>query len=94
METICVLDVGIGELTGGDRNHREFLDESVFLYNSCYHPVQGRYDRLEAIPLLIFTDSDWPSPDMATSVVFRARFREGCRSSIKSNTCYKATNLS
>lgn len=65
-----------------------------FFYNSCYHPVQGHCNRLEAIPLLIFTDSYWPLPDMATSVAFRAGFREDCRSSTKPNTCYKATDLS
>ena len=71
------------------------MDESVYFYNSWYHPdTTGGFGRLEAIPLPSFDDPAWPLPDMATTEAFRAKMREDFLSAMKPSTGSRVTHIS
>jgi len=69
---IVVIHAEIGELTHGDRSHKELLNDAVFLYNAFYIPRSSRstFGHIRSIPLLAFDSPDWPLPDMHTSGSF------------------------
>lgn len=95
LQVICVSHAEIGELSKGSRSHKKLLEESIFFYNSFYHPsLKGDYGRVEPIALPEFLDEAWPLPDMATTEAFRAQMREDFFCSMKPSIGSKTTRLS
>jgi hypothetical protein len=96
LQVVCVTHADIGEVTKGDRTHKQLLEDSIFFYNAWYHPnpTNRGYGRIESISLPQFDDPAWPLPDMATTEAFRAKLQEDILSSMKPNTGSRATHLS
>lgn len=93
---IVVVHAEIGELTRGDRSHKELLNDAVFFYNASYIPKSSRstFGHIQPIPLPPFDSPDWPLPDMHTSESFRARLRLDFQNIMKPNLGSKQTRLS
>jgi len=69
---IIVIHAKIGELTRGNRSHKELLNDAVFFFNTTSIPRSSRstFGHLESIPLPPFDSSRWPLPNMHTTESF------------------------
>jgi hypothetical protein len=82
-------------VTKGNCTNKELMEDLVYFYNAFYYPsmTRGGFGRIEAIPLLEFSDPDWPLPDMATIEAIQAQLRGEFLASMKASTGSKATHL-
>ena len=95
VRVICVYHAEIGEAIKGFRSHRQLMEDSVFFYNSWYHPsTTGGFGCLEAIPLPLFDDPAWLLHDMETTEAFRMKIREDFLSAMKPNIGSQVTHIS
>lgn len=91
-----MIHADIGELTRGDRTHKDLLEDSVFFYNHQYIPTRSSssYGKIKPIPLPKFDSPEWPLPDMSTTESFRAKFRLDFQNAMRPGTSSKLTHLS
>lgn len=71
-DVLVVLYAEIGELSQGQRPHKELAEFGIFFYNALYTPPTkaGKFGKLTPLPLPALDDPTWPIPDMHTSEAF------------------------